>query len=1365
MRFVFCLFFPVLLVPASGPYAQSANFEKITIENGLSQGMIHDILQTRDGFLWVATKDGLNRYDGYNFKVFSNNSFDSLSIASNTATTLFEDSRNLLWIGLEGKGVDVYDPQTGHFHHIPIQFEANKEAPFLRIQSISQDANDVIWVLCGRNKLMRITISGQRKDLADWSKQVEITEITPEAWEKGKENLICFSMEDNGGAILFSNTRQFRVEAGSNVAKPLRNVGWPGSVQYVIPNAANSPAGWWLLDKTYRLYWLDDKGLVVVQPQIQESKQQANLELDSWGRTWLTLDNRIWQLGDGARTIDLQKPDWILDREATNVQSDHNGNIWVGTSGYGLRKINPGIRLFNAGAAGQSIWRLWRSPQGRYYARKGLIKLFPYDPGMGILGKNPAFPELGDKGTRDICFEPSGAFWLLASHSEAYAPGGFLCRFDASETLEQLYPFDFNGYDHARLFLDREGYVWATGARCQLVRFDPRTARFDYFDYSNLFGKNAETVQPLDIVQDGNGVLWIGTQQGLIKCFRNGQNLDFQLIQTDPRNPGGLNHNSIACLLPDPVHPDAALWIGTKGGGINCLDLRSGRFRHFTIADDFPDQVVYGILPGNENPAVGPVSLWCSTNRGLVKVTPRGTPPFSFDLVRYSAAQGLQDEEFNTQSYFKAANGELLFGGVNGLNHFFPEKLSADTTAPPVFIVGLEINHQRADVRNAKHPLAMPLEHLGKLELRHDQDNVSFEFAALDFTDPSKNRYRYRLVGLDADWVETGNHRFAHFSHLAPGRYELRVQGSNGESAWNEAQSLIVVVHPPWYRSDLAYLCYVLFLAWGGWRVYQFQIRRVKEREQLAFEKRETERVKTLEQMKTNFFSNVTHELRTPLTLIIEPLRQFLKNPKDPGGIENVRLAERNSRQLLNLINQLLDLAKFESGQMSLDLRRTDLGQTVRDVFETFLPLAEKRGVKLVFRQDLQNLQDVECDPGKVELVLNNLIVNALKFTKKGGLVEISCQEGIATATLPDGQSLIRIIVRDTGIGIAPEHLDKIFDRFYQVDGSNTRQGEGTGIGLALSKELAVLMGGGIEVESEVGIGSTFTFWLPIQAGAQLPAPEALPVSAPEYAARQWPASRPAPNSELPVALIVEDQDELRGFIRQSIEGAWQVAEASNGEEGIKKAVELLPDLVISDVMMPVKSGYELCDELKTNELTAHIPIILLTAKSAIASKLMGLRTGADDYLTKPFNTEELLARMENLVALRRSLREFYSGQPIKTAVEASDNLSAFDRDFLKKFTSLLENHLSDETLGVEDFSQKMFLSRSQLHRKLKAVTGRNATDFIREYRLEQAHALLQQGGMLVAEVAMQVGFSNEKYFSTVFREKYGASPSQLIKR
>jgi len=1351
LKIRFCL---ILLFGFAALHAQIPLIERITIEQGLSQGMIFDILQTRDGFLWIATKAGLNRYDGYNFKVFNNNPFDPYSLAENTVTKLFEDSRGLLWVGTEGKGVDVYDPVTGKFHHFELNFgRRNVKGIEFIVSWISEAADGSIYLLQHGNGLVRIVLpktkDGRLPAIPSLSHEADITLFPPEQFRAPKEpadiGFTALKTLPDGRVWVYTGMAAYQV---------LPDKGFVQAVDWSKERGPHQDVWGTLRNQLVHFRGADRFLLSNVEGA---SIVRLSAEAIADGGYWISVNNHLWRLHPGE-ALDLSRPDWTMDARVTAVTNDRNGNIWIGTQGYGLRKINPRKQLFNSGAKGFSIWGLWRSLEGDYFC-KIVNEIYPYDPVSGAVAAQRAFGG-APRRILDMSFAPNGDYWLLG-RAEAEDGDVEIRRYNPRSGQGWSYPFSkqlnikgktqpFKVYPHARLIQTRDDKLLASGADCLLAQLDPRTGQYEYFDYAPVFKAKSETVRVFALVESPDGVWWIGTQQGLIKGVQDGRSRRFELKQAEPGNAQGLNNNSIACLLPDPERPNEVLWVGTKGGGINRMDIGTGRVVHFSVEQGLPDNVVYGILPGQPN------ELWCSTNRGLARIR-LNEQRMPQNITAFTAAQGLQDNEFNTQAFFKAANGELLFGGINGLNHFFPEKVLPDTTPPPVYLVGLRINQQAAAEVLDDERAIPALDLLKELKIRHNQNNLSFEFAVLDFTDPAKNRYRYRLVGADRHWVETGTYRFAHFTHLAPGRYTLLAEGSNGEGNWQPIrQPVYIVIRPPWWRSWPAYAGYFLLIAVLAWQAYLFQVRRVKEREQLAFEHREAERIRALEQMKTNFFSNVTHEFRTPLTLIMEPLRQLMKNPEAPDRQEKIRLAENNSRKLLGLVNQLLDMAKLESGAMSLDLRGTDPCTVIRDVFESFLPLAEKRGIHLSLRDaPLREAAQGTLylfDAGKLELILNNLVSNALKFTPSGGRVVI--QAGLLNL---GALVNLEISVGDTGIGIPAAALGKIFDRFYQVDGTHTRSGEGTGIGLALSKELAELMGGSIRVESEPGRGSTFTFRIPVQPDQPVVATEE---QAPDDRMAMPPIS--ALQGEWPVVLVVEDNADLRGFIKNSIGTACQVVEASDGEEGLQKALELLPDLVISDVMMPRKDGYDLCDTLKTNELTAHIPVILLTAKSTMDAKLKGLRRGADDYLTKPFSTEELLARMYNLMALRRKLMERWGKRPSDAPTDTEDGLSGPDREFLKKLTLLIEQHLSDETLGVEDFAGKMYISRVQLHRKLKAITGSTTTDFIKNYRLDRAYSMLRNREGLVGEIAMRVGFGNEKYFSTVFKEKFGLPPSQV---
>lgn len=1345
-------------------HSQSRLVESLSIEQGLSQGMIFDLCQTKDGFLWIATKDGLNRFDGYNFTIFNHDPFDRNSLAENTVTALLEDSRGWLWVGTESTGMNLYDRRTGGFRHIPLEFGQRESNASFEIFSINETPDGNVFVLQNDKGLISISLPrawrGAVPPQSTLDSLMSTTLIRIEAFRAavGGEDVKLTSIEtqEDGAVWVHSSHGPYLVDSKA------------GTVA-LIPEAAarllSRRSVWGSVPG--RIFRFKDGRTSVPDLQISAPARTVFTKTAENGSHWIAVNNQIWHLAPDEMP-DFAAPDWAVDADVSAIETDHNGNIWIGTMGYGLRKINPKKRLFKEGASGKSIWGLWRDSSGRYFC-KVVNEVYPYDPARGTLGAQPAFPK-GPPRVLDIHMESDDEYWLLG-RGEEEDRSAELCRYNFNTGEATSYPFPmevpkagagatgqqlpqqwFKPYVYSRLLMARDGRLWATSLNCELARFAPQTGRFERFNYRTLFGELAANVRPFAMAEDGNGVLWIGTQLGLVKATPIGEGLVLELIKSDPRNPAGLNNNSIACLLPDPSDNTSALWIGTKGGGITRLDLCTGQMTRISTKDGLPDNVIYGILPGKAR------ELWCSSNRGLARLRLDGAGRL-VGLTAFTAAKGLQDNEFNTQAFYRAPDGELLFGGVNGLNRFFPQDVLPDTIPSPVSLVGLRINQRNAAFGEAGSPLSVPLDYLRELQLNHDQNNLTFEFAVLDFTDPSRNRYRYQLEGADREWVETGTSRFAYFTHLPPGQYTLCVEGNNGEGAWQSiAHPIKITVLPPWWRSNLAYLLYLALLVGAGWQAYHFQIKRVKEREQLAFEHRENERIRSLERVKANFFSNVTHEFRTPLTLMIEPLRQMLQEATAPGLAEKIKLVQRNSQSLLGLVNQLLDLAKLEGGQMSLDIRRGNLCQIVRDVFERFLPLAEKRGIKLTMSSTPASMADIDLDPSKVELVLNNLLSNALKFTPRDGSVKVD------VSAVEHASPRLEVSVTDTGIGIPSEEHNKIFGRFYRVDNADTETTEGTGIGLALSREMALLMGGGLSVESSAGQGAVFTFWLPAtHAGSgALPMVESFAAGTPPQGHRAAPATMP--NGERPIVLVIEDNAELRTFICQSIGAGWQIATASDGEEGIAQARALLPDLVISDLMMPRKDGYAVCDELKNHELTAHIPIILLTAKAAVEAKIKGLRSGADDYLTKPFNTDELLARMENLVRLRKALRQGLGSQSLLQGKNIENSsLSPLDKTFLRKLSLLIEEKLDDETLGVEDFAKQMFISRVQLHRKLKALTDQNATEFIRDYRLERALTMLQNKEGLVADIAMRVGFKSEKYFSTVFKKKFGVSPSQVV--
>ena len=789
--------------------AQLLKPEVITIEQGLSQGMIYDLVQTRDGFLWVATKDGLNRYDGYNFKVFSNDPFNAFSLADNTVTSLFEDSRGWLWIGTESKGLDMYNPRTGLFCHFNLHYQLEKKSASFEIIVIKETMDGNIWALQRGGGLICIPVPESWKNkLPDGSDLAIHTQPYLFPLNLQDETYVTFEVKDENHLLLVTRTRQFQIAFKEN---RVQNIDFPPQIDYIW-ELAYGPGRhendfWAINDKAV---FRNKNGRITTYPIPKDIHTDRLLTKgDQQGNVWVLIDRQMWHLGPDE-TLDYNNPDWVMDERPTQVTTDRNGNIWVGTLGYGIRKFNPRKKLFHPGAAGTTIWGLWRDTRDKYYC-KVVNKIYPYDPVTHQVGSQTAFPGAPSR-LLDMTIAPSGDIWVIGRGEEENGIGTLL-HYHPDGTLLQSYAFRFNAYVYARILLNRSGKIWITGALGQLVCFDPVTSLFEYSNFSGILGKGANVANVFALAEDGNGTLWLGTQQGLIKGLLTVRGFDFQLLTVDTSNRQGLSNNSIACLLPDPADPAGVLWIGTKGGGVNRLDLASGKVRHITTREGLPNNVVYGIVPGAKN------DLWCSTNRGLAKISPRPNDPLLYEITTFTAAKGLQDNEFNTQAFSKAQNGTLLFGGVNGLNWFLSEEIALDTIPPPVYVVGLEINHLPAAFGYPESPATAPLEGLKEIHLDYDENNISIEFTALDFTDPAQNRYRYWLKGLDADWVETGAGHFAHFTHLAPGKYEFRVQGNNGEGQWQEAPVVLtLIINPPWWRSVPAYLVYCCLVIGAVWQ-------------------------------------------------------------------------------------------------------------------------------------------------------------------------------------------------------------------------------------------------------------------------------------------------------------------------------------------------------------------------------------------------------------------------------------------------------------------------------------------------------------------------------------------------------------------
>jgi signal transduction histidine kinase/DNA-binding response OmpR family regulator len=798
------------------------------------------------------------------------------------------------------------------------------------------------------------------------------------------------------------------------------------------------------------------------------------------------------------------------------------------------------------------------------------------------------------------------------------------------------------------------------------------------------------------------------------------------------------------------------IWAGA-GNTIDLWDPASRSFIHYNNPG-FSDCARAYIL-GQDRKG----RLWVRTETGKLGVLDTATGMFNtFDL-----SQGLCNTLGDMENL---EDGSVLLSGWAGWNIVWPDSIGRQRSPPPLLITNMKVN-DRAVV-----PAPVLLGGTESLQLSHTQDVLEFEFAAIDIDAPQLVRYSYRLEGLEPDWVKTQDRRYVRYAAVPPGRYVFRLRAASARNEWPEQEiAFAVSIAPPWWKTLWSYAAYAflfLGLLYAGYRV---RLRQLRLEQQVELGQFKAEHLAEVDRLKSRFFANISHEFRTPLTLILGPIRKWRERAQEEELEKDMGMAERNANRLLRLINQLLDLSKLEAGAMKLRASRMNIVPLVKGIAYSFESSAGMRGVALNVSVDEEDIE-VYCDKDMVEKILSNLLSNAFKFTPQGGSVTVSVALPQIRNQISDisNQNSIWITVADTGMGIPPDQLDKVFDRFYQVDASQTREHEGSGLGLALVKELVELHHGTIQVESEVGEGTTFTVRLPM-GRSHLKEDEIIedPVSIGETRrevkgtfigtpGEVGPGGTQAGGAgiEKPIVLIVEDNSDVRVYITGYLAPSYQVVEAKDGGEGIEKARECVPDLVISDVMMPKKDGYEVCRVLKLDERTSHIPIILLTAKAASENRVEGLETGADDYLIKPFDPKELLARIRNLIDMRRKLRErFKVSVPLRPG---EISVTSMDDSFLKKVMAVVEQHLGDEQFNIEELSALVNMSRVQLHRKLTALTSQPPGAFIRYLRLHRAMELLQKGAGTVSEIAYQVGFSDHSYFSKCFREQFGMVPTDV---
>lgn len=1323
--------------------AQEVSFRKLTIEDGLSQNAVSDMLQDSRGFMWFGTKDGLNRYDGYSFTTFRHDPFDAETISGNDITKLFEDAHGGLWIGLRSGELCYFRRDSGKF--LRIKLPGSPGMPNFEISALAGSEGKTLWVAALGNGLFRLAYHPDSLPKC----RIEHFVHDPENQGSLTGNKVGALLSDTNGRIWVGTDQGlsvFDAQKGhfQNSVFDLKNPARPATAYDRQVNAVfkDRNGTYWLGTPSGLLRYDPSTGDHALYPHRYEVFRYGwgvilKIAEDDAGHFWLaTLAGLMkFEPRTGRYTYfqhDPENPKSVSYNSISSLCIDRAGIVWVGTSGQGInlhdpktgrfqtlsRKERPGSRI-----AGFSVRSILEDDAGNLWISAGVLYRWNRKTGeLKSFETHSNFPDdFGNTDFFSMIQDADGFIWAAGARGLfKYHPGsGKVVHFKNIPGN----PAGLPEFEMLAVLEDAQGEIWVLGKHTLSRVADREKGVFETFSYlpETAADRNDRAV----LFQAPDGYYWLGTAVGLFRF--DPRSKTFRQFQHDPSQRQSLSDNHIKCIAADPEKPRQYLWIGTTGG-LNRLDLKDMTFTHFMTRDGLPNEVVYGILPDEKG------RLWLSTNKGLSRFDPAAVTFRNFDVK-----DGLQSNEFNTGAFHPGKSGEMFFGGIKGLNYFFPDDIRDNPFPPAVAFTRLKILDQQAAITEW-------------IKLSHRDNIISFEFAALDYSAPEKNLYAFMLEGFNKDWIYSGHDRTATYTNLPPGSYVFRVKASNNDGIWNEEGiALEITVLPPWWRAWWAYLIYAALLALTLFGIRKYEINRFKLRNQLKLERVESESLRKLDELKSRFFANISHEFRTPLTLIQGQLETVIAEEDKPKQKTKLESASYNAGRLLELINQLLDLSRLDAGKMELDLKAYDLVSFLKTLLNAFETQAESMRIALEFEAGEGEIPAM-FDFDKMEKVFVNLVGNALKFSKPGGTIRIS-------AGLRDAQT-VEIRVKDEGIGIPADQLPHIFDRFYQADDSDTRKYEGSGIGLAIVHEYVRLHGGAVKVSSSKvpgASGTEFVIELPRGiAGALVEQPN---VQAGPAVGPPLPAVGTDKSNDREIILVVEDNLEVQAFIREQLEAHYQVMVAANGREGIAASRQEIPDLIITDLMMPEMDGYAFSRQIKNDERTSHIPIIMLTAKAGLEHKIEGLETGIDAYLTKPFSVRELLVQVRTLIRERKKLRLRFASATIIKPSEVS--VVPADQAFLEKALRIVEDNLGDELFRVEALAEGMHLSASQLNRKLNALVGQSGGKFIQSLRLQRAADLLRQNAGTVSEIAYQVGFSDQAYFARAFKKQFGCSPSE----
>jgi len=1336
------LFLCVLISLVISSAKAQLSFSNLTVENGLSQNSVIAIAQDSTGMMWFGTRQGLNRYDGHRFKIYKSDSKKNQHIAGNEITSLATDASGKLWIGTT-TGLSLYNQQTDQFSTIQNLSSSNVEVLY-------QDKQKEIWVgtLNGLNLLVDKTNNRFKRFRFSEKSNDPVNSIYTIFQDR---HLNVWVGTGNGLFVL-------NLQKGSY---QYRKVNLPGTIPSNYITAITE-------DKNGNIWMGTANGLSVYNPTTlklktyQHDNRNQNSLIHNDIRELMCDDNGMLWIGtqDGLSIFNLAQEKFlnyqhdpeigntISHNSIHNIFADRNRNIWIGTYFGGVNMIYPVATKFKVYRNSKFVpsisgnvlsaiiedgqHNLWIGTEGaglNYYNRKSnTFKTYKTNSNDSSTISSNLIKIMVKEG-------PNSERLIIGTHR-----GGLNIFDPATGKFQRIKNVkDSTGAvgsaEILALQVDRKGTVWV-GSLNGLSILQKKNGRYPLYTTKSILDHYLRKKNILKIFEDSRGDLWIATSSGLYRYNPNTKRLT--QFRKNEGNRNKLQSDYINCITENR---NKEILIGTYFGGLSIYNPKTNQFKTYQEGDGLINNNVLGVVEDESQ------NLWISTANGLSELNPA-----SGRFRSYTKSDGLAGNEFNARSYFMDSKGEIFLGGINGLTAFYPKDIELNKYHSPLVFTDLKLFNQTVEVNGADDLLSSSVNNAKKLVFKHDQNHFTIEFALLNFVKPDKNKYAYLLSGYDREWNYTSTPS-ATYTNIPAGKYKFMVKGINNDGIPGQTiASTQIRIRPALWASWWAYTFYILLFSAILFLLIRY-----------LFVKALLRRTEDVQQMKLRFFTNVSHEIRTPLTLILGPLENLLKSSKHlPEINQQVVPIKQNADRLMRLVTELMDFRKMETGNLKLHPAKQDLIYFLQEIFQSFAQLAESRNIRYTFKFEKQPIE-IWFDKIQMEKVFFNLLSNAFKFTKNEGAISILIHEE---------QDNIRVEIRDNGIGIPESEKDKLFSEFFQVDSPGIVH-IGSGIGLALSKSIVVAHGGELlmksrpETEDQAG-DTSFTVILKTGKNEQVETdfPDAVAYENGLYAATM---AMPAPGLQNQLqnqvaketVLLVEDNQEIRQLLRNTLGTHYQVLESENGQLGWEVATEQVPDLIICDVMMPVMNGLDLCKQLKTDERTAHIPVILLTARVSHPQQVDGLETGADSYVTKPFSLELLLLNVRNLLQSRTNMRRKFSEQ---VNLQPQDiTINTIDHKFMVKAVQCIEERITDQDFGVLELAKEIGMSQPVLYKKIRAITDLSVNDFIKSIRLKKAAVLLAGRIHNVSEVAYLVGFNDPKYFSREFKKQYGYTPKAYL--